>query len=263
MTLGYRIREGGVGEDNGLVQYANSAISPRRLIELLATQKLNAFTASRTIEELLTDPEANSSDVLLTGLQAAADDKRLGIEIVDASITAVRPPTNAEVAAAYMTQVAVRQEVEATLESAETDAIATLAEVAGSREQALEIDEAIGVLEQMRRDGETAEAIAAQEATIESLLESAGGEAARRLQQARAYRWQQGLTEQARADGFAAQRAAFEAAPAYFRARLLLEASSEAMAGSRKIVIDAGVDSPTLRLDLKDVTGAFQGIFAE
>ncbi|MEM6331757.1 MAG: SPFH domain-containing protein [Planctomycetota bacterium] len=264
MTLGYRVRNAPDASDSrGLIAFAQSATNPRQLIELLASQQLNAFTASRTIEELLTDPQGDSSELLRTRLQVAADAKGLGIEIVDASITAVRPPTNDEVADNYMTQVAVRQEVEAELENARADAIATLAEVAGSQERAAQIVEAIVVLQDMRSVGEAPEAIAAQEATIESLLETAGGEAARILQQARAYRWEYGLNEQAKADSFAAQRAAFEASPAYFRARMLLEASAQAMAETRKIVIDAGEDNPTVRLDLNDVTGALQGIFAE
>jgi len=264
MTVGYRVRLDGQANNNGVVAYATAADNPRRLLTFISSQQLNAFTAGRPINSLLTDPDGTAANALRSAIQQAANNRDLGLEIVDASITAVRPPTNEEVAQAFMSQLSVRQEVAATLETARRDAIATLAEVAGSRDRALEIADAISQLQQARQNNEPTEAVAAQEARIEQLLENAGGEAARILQQARAYRWEQGLAEQANADSFAAQRAAYEAAPSVYRARMLLEAVASALAETRKIVVDS--DDPaadTLRLDLKDTSGAYQGLFSE
>ncbi|MEO0965041.1 MAG: SPFH domain-containing protein [Planctomycetota bacterium] len=269
MTLGYRVKQPTDPGGDGVIAYATSSANPGKLLGYLASQQLNNFTAGREINDLLADPAGDAADTLRTAIQQAADDygvRRggMGIEIVDASITAVRPPTNEEVANAFMSQLSVRQEVAATLETARKDAIATLAEVAGSRDRALTIASAISELERMRQADEPTEAVAAQEAQIEGLLESAGGEAARILQEARAYRWQQGLSEQARADSFAAQRAAYEAAPSVYRARVLLEAVAQSLANTRKIVVDsADPAADTMRLDLNDTTGSFQGIFSE
>jgi membrane protease subunit HflK len=261
MTVGYRIRLDGPA-DQGLLAFAHADPTPRKLLTFIAAQQLNAYTANHTIDQLLADADDSATDQLRDHLQRAVD--HLGLEIVDASITAVRPPTNEEVADAFMSQLSVRQEVAATLETARKQAIATLAEVAGSRDRALEIADAISTLQQMRAADQPADAIAEQEARIERLLESAGGEAARILQQARAFRWEQGLAEQANADAFAAQQAAYDAAPAVFRARLLLDAVAEGLAGTRKIVVDSDTAADDVtRLDLKDASNASMGLFNE
>ncbi|MEM0913781.1 MAG: SPFH domain-containing protein [Planctomycetota bacterium] len=272
MTLGYRVKLPSDPGGDGVEAFLKSSANPSRLLTYIASQQLNAFTANREINDLLADPSGDAAESLRIAIQRAADSYGLdagyrgglGVEIVDASITAVRPPTNEEVADAFMSQLSVRQEVAATLENARKDAIGTLAEVAGSRDRALEIAEAISALRVMRQLGEPAEDVAGQEAEIEGLLESAGGEAARILQEARAYRWEQGLSEQAKANSFAAQRAAYEASPTVYRARLLLDTVAQTLANTRKIVIDsANPAADTTRLDLNDTTGSFQAIFSE
>ena len=84
------------------------------------------------------------------------------------------------------------------------------------------------------------------------------------LADARLQRWETALGEQAEAARFDFERAAFNAAPDYFRARYYLDAVGEAFNQSnRRVISTVNTDEPSvLRLDLTETStpgGLFDG----
>ena len=64
------------------------------------------------------------------------------------------------------------------------------------------------------------------------------------IKQARAYRWQVALGEQSSARNFSAQQKAYEAAPDYFKMRMLLQTLAEGLKDRKKVIVDSkDVDS--------------------
>ncbi len=156
---------------------------------------------------------------------------------------------------AFLEQVNALQSQKTDIENAERDAIGIYSAAAGSRPEALRIEAAIRRLAELRADPSTArEDELAQQATINQLIDAAGGEAARVLADARLKRWEKALGEQAEAARFDLERAAYDAAPDYFRARYYLDAVAESFAqSSRRVISTVNSDQPsTLRLDLSE-----------
>lgn len=248
VVVKYRIKK------DGLKDYAQSVADPVQLLRSIASRRVNTYLVTHTIDDLLTQGRVRAGEELTEQLAEDLDslDRPLGIEIVFVGFEAIHPPQDSEVAAKFHEQIDARQQKQSTIEDAQRKAITTLAEVAGSRERALEIAKAISDLDGMRhqlqqasrpeggdaaRAAELNERIAQQEAQIERLMDEAGGKAAQMIHEARGYRWQFALDARGRALRLEAQRDAFAAAPDYFQRRMFLEAIAEGMKDARKTVI--------------------------
>lgn len=251
-----------------LEQYVRSAQEPEAMLEAIAGAQINAYFATQPIDSLLTSGRLTAGDELLARIRDAVDAEKLGLEVVFVSVSGVHPPQDGDVAAAFHQQIDVLQEQQTALQKAEREAIMTLAAVAGTREKALQISTAIEELNDLRQrmlqsDGagltEDQEAeLTRKAAEIEELLDSAGGEAAEEILEARAFRWDTAISELARAESFSSQLAAYRQAPEYYKARMYLNALAESLKDRRKIILDLEKnDVPTIRLELKPDAGSF------
>ena len=96
-----------------------------------------------------------------------------------------------------------------------------------------------------------------QQAQVDALLASAGGEAAKKIGEALAYRWQRQLTELGKSRLFEAQVAGYRQAPRYYLATLYLDALAEILPQTRRFVVPAEINVPrTVRLDLTETGSA-------
>ncbi|HEX7010800.1 MAG TPA: SPFH domain-containing protein [Phycisphaeraceae bacterium] len=246
---------------------------PERMLQTLAQRRVMQHFITRSIDELLSQDRLEAGQILQRQLQEDVDRHQLGLEVVFVGLVGVHPPQASEVAAKFHEQIEALQEREVTIHEAQKEAGSLLAEVAGSREMALRIDEAISTLESSKnkleslRAAEQAEAavqameeqIAQQEVAIERLLDEAGGEAAKLLHEARAERWELALGEQARAHRFLAQLPAYRAAPQYYQARQYFEALVEGLKDQRKVILTTQSQQPaTLRIDLQQQESSLQ-----
>jgi len=267
-----------------LEQYISSASDPESMLHAIAEQKTSRYFATRTVDQLLTVGRQQAGETIRRRTQAAVDARELGLEVLQVAIAAVHPPNESEVAVTFLEQINARQTMQTTIEQARREAVSILAQAAGSRDVALQINRPIQreeallrEIERLRREtGETLDEETRQTietlreqrrqvaAEIERLIADAGGESAQVLARARADRWQQAISETAAAERFAPQLAAFRRAPRYYAARRYFEAISQAISDRRKIIL--GVETelpPEIRFNLEDATGALGSVFGE
>ncbi len=245
ISVQYRIRD--------LEKYLVSAGKPTAALENIADRITNQYFATHYQDDLLSGQRAEAGDTLRQRIQQEADRWGLGLEVTFVGFVGVHPPQKEEVAKSFHTQIGAIQERETLISEARRNANRTLAEVAGSADQAQAINSAILQLETLKADAAvTPEQLHDQETAIYDLLAAAQGEAAKLIFDARAYRWERAITERAKAEKFLAESLAFDKAPAYYRARRHLDALSAGLQEARKIITAAQGDKPIIRLDLKD-----------
>ena len=251
MVVDYRV--------NDLEKYITSTDRPRQMLEAVALESLSKYLAYKDIDMLIGEGRAFGARELQTLLQKDVDRANLGVEIVFTGFSAIHPPQGGDVAKAFHEQNGALQEMQTEIENAEKDAISMYAKVAGSREMAIQIKDALEALDNMKLKGGDEKEIAALSAKVELLLDQAGGTASQKLQEARAYRWRVALDEQSSARNFSAQQKAYEAAPDYFKIRMMLQTLAEGLKGRKKVIVDSkDLDQSILRMDLKD-SGSMMG----
>lgn len=262
VTLKYRI------DEDRLLDYATSVADPNALLRALTEREVNRYFATHDIDTLLTSGRMNAGDYLLERIRAEVALQHLGLEVVSVSMVGIHPPQNADVALSFHQQIGALQEKESQIQDALRMAINTLAGVAGSADRARQISDAIAELNTLRErldqaeDDQLQRQLLQQQADIEQAVDQAGGEAARIILTARAYRWGRSIGELAKTERFASQLLAYRQAPEYYKARLYLDTLSEALQGRRKIIIDSESSTdPIIRLQLEDHAGALGSLF--
>lgn len=261
VVVQYRIRD--------LLRFLATTPDVEAAVAVVAQQEAGRYFASHDLEFLLSQSRASAGPELAAALQARVDALGLGLEIVDAAVTAIQPP-GGSVARAFHRQIAARQDRETVLERARRDAVATLSKVAGSAAIGRQLDAAILALDAARNavtgssDRDAGPQVAAHEAEIDALLASARGEAAERVHAARGDRWSRVVGEQAARERFAGELLAYERAPQYYRAVRFFEVLAAGLAGRRKFVV-AGDEStlPILRMDFADPASALETLLGE
>lgn len=262
---------------SNLRDYITTAENPTAVLEQIATRRLTLYFAAHDVDTLLTRGRIDAGRVLSEEIQSDVDalNTPLGLQVVFVGFEAIHPPQNSEVAAKFHEQIDARQEKASAIQDAEKVAITTLTEIAGSRDMAQKIDEAIVRMERIRDElnrvqstgGDVSalqDQLAKQEVEVEKLLDEAGGRAAQLIYEARAYRWQHALAERARSMKMTSLYDAYKAAPDYFRKRMYLTTVAESVKDRRKTVI-AGDAAGTkdIRLNLETEESNLNSIFGE
>lgn len=260
----YRIAE------DGLLDYTTSSDEPVKLLQAMSERRFNRYFATHDIDELLTTARVQAGSILREQIQADADAVKLGVEIVYVGLDAVHPPREGDVAKKFHEQIDARQEKQTRIQEAQRRAVAELAQIAGSQDKALTIDAAIREvvalqqsLEAMRlgagydraKADQLADQILARQNDIELLLDDAGGDAAKLIYEARAYRWEFALNERARAMRTTSLLEAYRQAPQYFMAREYLGTLAEGLADRRKFILVGEQElPPIIRLNAQTTT---------
>ncbi len=251
--------------DDGLLDYSVLAMDdakyPAELLKALAERRFNTYFATHDIDSLLTTARVEAGELLREQIQADADAMSVGVEVVYIGLEAIHPPREGDVAKKFHEQIDARQEKTTKIQEARRKAVAQLAQIAGSQEKALKIDEAIqGVvtlqqsLESMRLSGdydqamanELADQIAQKKVGIEKLLDAAGGDATKLIYEARAYRSEYALNEGARAMRTESRFLAYQQGPRYYMAREYLNTLAEGLKDRRKFIIVGEQDVPPI-----------------
>jgi regulator of protease activity HflC (stomatin/prohibitin superfamily) len=103
--------------------YQNS--NPDDMLHNLANREVVHYLAGSDLNDLLSQGRLAAAGALREKIQAAADERRLGVRIVFVGLQGIHPPTGNEVAATYEKVVSARQTMLATILNAESDAIRT------------------------------------------------------------------------------------------------------------------------------------------
>jgi len=235
---------------------------PDALLRDLAERALSRYLYRRDIDGWLGIGRGEAGRGLQRIIQDEADRRELGLRIVAVSIASIHPPQ--AVADAFLLPIEAEQERLATIERSRQQAIRTLVEAVGTREQAERIRQQIAVKNQMEAANADAAAQREQRARIEALVLASGGEAAGIIADARADRWKTENRERGRVALFNERRRAFHAAPDYYKLQAYLDALESGLAQARKFVLLADRDETTLRFDFKDIeTGLGQLDFGD
>lgn len=240
--LNFRIKD--------LVAYSRHQKDPEAALVALAERETARVLLAGDEDTWLGPERAALGPKLRELLQAEADRERLGLDVVFVGMAGIHPPQ--EVAEAFHRVVQAHQEREARIEVALREAIGKLAAAAGTPELARSIGTEIERLETLRQSQGDAAALAAQETKIEALLQAAGGEASKRIAEARAYRHERENAERAKAERFERELLAYARAPRLYRMRRYLEVLADGLAERRKYLLLADRRNLTVRFDLKD-----------
>lgn len=258
VTVQYRIEE--------LAKYVSSASAedPVTLFNRQAESVVNRYFATHDIASLLSASRTQAGTELQSELQEQANQQ--GLRVLTVALTSLHPPQAEDVAKTFLSRIESDITRQATIEEARKDEVTTLTSVAGSRERALQIFDAIRVAENLKLQisgagAAEAEQLAAQlteqQEEIERLMDDAGGEAAGLIYRARADRWRQSLGEEASVLGKQSQLEAYRQSPEYFRAREYFRALTEGLADPERAVRKVIMTTPdsnesTIRLNLED-----------
>lgn len=245
-----------------IAAYVNSSDEPDRILQLFAEREVSQFFASHDIDDLLRTGRSNAGGELQRRIQASYDAMKLGVDVVGVGVTSLHPPIG-QVSRAFHNQINAEQMRETKIQMARKSAAEKLVRVSGSVALSKEIDEAIRKLDRLRGSGDEVNAATAEE-QINALLADAQGEAAQRIHEARAYRWERVVGERSSSDQFLGELIAYQAAPLYYRTRRYLQVLANGLAARRKFVItgDAG-DLPVLQMDFSDTTSAIDTLLLE
>jgi len=234
----------------------------RHLLEAEANRVLVRYASGLSVSQLLGPERQRLNEEFEARLRAAFSrlgqsaepggaPRGAGVRILFAGFANAHPPSGEGVAAAFEGVVSAEQQRQAETERAETDAIDTLAEVAGDPALARRIDDLIRELEDMRENRASADAISAQEMEIQNLLETAGGDAAVLIASARAERWERHMQARGRAIRHNGRVELFRAAPAPYIAQQYLSAISEAVSDARLFI--TALKDPSVRFNFEEL----------
>jgi regulator of protease activity HflC (stomatin/prohibitin superfamily) len=136
-------------EHGGYERLGRNAVD--RLLRLLAQRAMSGYFATHTIGGMLSGGRNDAGQVLRQRLQAAAEQRALGVEVSYAGLVNVHPPQARNVVQAFHQVIAARQEKQTMIQGARQEAVNMLAGVAGSRQMAQNISEAKARLEQLQQ----------------------------------------------------------------------------------------------------------------
>lgn len=245
--------------------------SPEVLLRTIAQHEVTRFFATNDTDQLLSSGRATAGTQLQFAIQEELDKYAVGLEIVFVSVSGVHPPQ--EVADDYHARINALQESQTAEAKALQEADIVLATVAGDRERAARFSELVQAYTDLSNsikqyDEGSAERVALQEEAdrqriaIELLMIRSGGQVGQRMSQARATRWSQALSAEARDKRLTAELKAYELAPRYYPVSRYLDTLVAGLADRPKTVIgsDADVSNPEVVLDLPlgSAGGGFQ-----
>ncbi len=101
--------------------YKNS--NPDELLQALANREVVRYLAGSDLNEILSQGRLAAASALREKIQAAADERQLGVQIVFVGLQDIHPPTASEVAATYEKVVGAQQTKLAIILTAESGAI--------------------------------------------------------------------------------------------------------------------------------------------
>ncbi len=204
----------------------------QELLTAAASSVVIKHLATFTVDALLGDKRADVAQDLKIGIQKQFDAMDAGVDVSFVGVSGVHPKQT--VAPAFEDVVAKDQVREKTIEDARKTEIEKLASVAGTVDTARAIIALLDDLDKLKSGPKPdAGAAAAIEAKVMERIESAGGEAAAMLSQAKAARWQRSIGERAKAVRSEGQIASYRAAPLAYKAGVYLDALRVAARGAK------------------------------
>jgi len=251
----YRIKD--------LYAYIYGHSDPAKLLEGICYRELARFAASAQVEvedrgagqnpdmkSLLGAGRTRAKQVLTKRIQAAADELRLGVEVVFVGLQGIHPPP--EVASDYQAVVGAVQEKQALVLDAEAEYNQSLSTLVGSVARAARLAELAAQYQAAEEQGQTEEAKRLGE-QFDAALGDARGEVFRILSEAQSYAFQKAALAEGTGKRFEGQLRAYQAAPEIYKCEQRLAVLEEALKNIRKYVVAADAnDREVIVVDLQE-----------
>ncbi|TVQ33308.1 MAG: hypothetical protein EA376_02945 [Phycisphaeraceae bacterium] len=244
----------------------------RTILQMVASRVVIEYVATMSIDEILGPRRVEMGPALqrmiterfnaLGAIDPQTGQPRgAGVEVLFVGVAGAHPPEREEVARNFESVVASEQRGKAIVETSHATAIRTLARVAGDVDLARRIVDEIDRLEELENQGADRREIVEQELRIEALMETAGGEAASKIQQARADRWERQMSARVMHTRQAGREALYNASPAFYTAHLYLDALRNATRDARLFITT--FDHPRMRFNFEEAQATFAGFEAQ
>ncbi|NLX12933.1 MAG: hypothetical protein GXY44_04660 [Phycisphaerales bacterium] len=248
--LQYRIRDA--------YQWLRTFEDPVRMLKTIVEREITCHCASMDVLGLLGFQRGSLEQRIWSEIQRKADRAGLGVEVVFFGLLGVHPPIEADVAQAFQEVIGAEQQKEAAKRDADREWAQLLTMTAGSKEQAEELYGAIKAMNRTESDASSSEEERqAARNLVDRLFSGAegagvGGEAAGKIMQSRADRWQSENQAHGWAALFREEIKNKNAAPAAYRLRKYLATLAGATDAARKYIFAADGDLHTFNLNLQD-----------
>jgi regulator of protease activity HflC (stomatin/prohibitin superfamily) len=251
MPVQYRVKD--------LYSYIYNHNEPKQLLESICYRELTKFAASARIEvdnesdmsqSLLGAGRAEAERVFKDKIQAAADEEKLGIEIVFLGLQGLHPPP--EVAADYQKVVGAVQTKEAMILYADANSNITLSTLTGSVKEADELYN-LAAQYQLAKEQNDSQKMEKLAKDLDAAFAQASGDIFSTLRQAQSYAFERTTVAKATGQRFADQLKAYRAGKEIYKRQQRLAAMEEALANTRKYVVVAGQkDKQVTIVDLQE-----------
>ncbi len=244
---------------NDLYSFVYEHNEPEKVLEHICYRELTKFAASAKIEvdeqtdlerSLLGAGRSEARSILTERIQKAADEQKLGIEIVFLGLQGIHPPT--EVAADYQKVISAVQKAQALILNAQTGRNSALSAVVGS---VAEADKLFNLAVQYRQaeDANSVEDIERIGNELDDAFAQAKGRIFDTLREAQSYAFEKATLAQATGERFAGQLKAYRAAPEIYMHEQRLAMLEQALSKIRKYIVVADQDDTQVTIvDLQE-----------
>lgn len=215
-----------------------------QVIRAEAQREVLRYMAAMNVDDVLGRGRSAAAAELHRRISARLAELNTGVGVLFVGIEGVHPPR--ETAEEYEKYVGANQEREALIDMGQREASEMLINAAGSLATARRLVALIDDAEHTTDDARRAEL----EAEISDLIAKAGGQAAVRLQEARAERWQRHMTARAEAEAYAGELAMYRAAPRIYAAGRYFETLRDLIKDKRVYFVRG--DGVEVRVNLED-----------
>ena len=232
---------------------------PEKLLESICYRELTRFAASAKIEveqesdteqSLLGTGRAEAAKTLTERIQTAADEEKLGVEIVFLGLQGVHPPP--EVAPDYQNVIGAIQKKQKRILDAQAESIKKLSTKVGSVGKAHELYDLAKKYDEAETAGNSEE-IDEIGKRLDDAFEQTRGDVFKTLREAKTYAFKKETLAKAAGQRFADQLKAFRAAPEIYLREQWLAMYEKALENVRKYVVVADQNDTQITIfDLKE-----------
>lgn len=251
----YRIKD--------LYAYVYQHRDPAKLLEAICYRELARFASSATLEvddpgigqemeddSLLGPGRAKARVALTKGIQAAADEAGLGVEVVFVGLQGLHPP--AEVAPDYQAVIGAVQKKQALVLEAEAQRNQSLSTLVGSVAEAGRLASLAAEYQAAQTEGRT-EDVERLGRQFDAAFAAAKGDISRILSEAQSYAFSKVALARAKGEQFAGQLKAYQAAPEIYKNEHRMAVLEEVLPNIRKYVVVANPnDNEVVIVDLQE-----------
>lgn len=249
----YRIKD--------LYAYVYNHSNPAKLLEDICYRELARFAATAKVDvedlapgqtqaSLLGAGRSQAKQVLTERIQKAADEEKLGIEVIFVGMQGIHPPP--EVAPNYQAVIGAVQQKQARILQAEAERNKTLSTLVGTVARADKLAELAVQYQEARAQGREDE-IKRVGTQFDTAFNEARGLIYQMLSEAQSYAFARAALAKATGERFAGQVKAYHAAPDIYVCEQRAAALEETLPGIRKYVVATDPnDRQVITVDLQD-----------